>query len=232
MDNASSDKPVSDDVASDAKTRAHALARALLSIDAVVLQPADPFTWSSGRRAPIYCDNRRTLGVPSVRNAICDGFAEIVAAHALGPATWVGTATAGIPHAAWLADRLNQPMAYVRSSAKSHGRQNQIEGMVTAGDEVVIVEDLISTGGSALAAVDALRSAGTHVRAVLAIFTYGLDAAADAFREANVPLYTLTDYDTLIDVARSRGAVSDDELETLRNWRRDPAAWSEQQSAR
>ena len=216
--------------------QAAARARDLLSIDAVVLQPKDPFTWSSGLRSPIYCDNRRTLAYPRIRQSICDGFvaalthAGLVASDA--SLTIAGTATAGIPHAAWLADRLDVPMAYVRSSPKSHGRQNQIEGVVHAGDSVVVVEDLISTGRSALAAVDALRTIGAHVQAVLAIFSYEFDTAAAAFAEADVPLHTLTGYRTLIDVARADGHLSNDALASLKDWRRDPDAWSEQHADR
>ena len=211
---------------------ARALAGDLLSIGAVVLRPEAPFTWSSGLQSPIYCDNRRTLSVPRIRQAICDGFERAVQQHDWLPATLAGTATAGIAHAAWLAERVDQPMAYVRSSAKSHGRKNQIEGIVSPGDAVVVVEDLISTGGSALDAVAALRDAGADVRGVVAIFSYEFDRAETAFREANVPLHTLTGYRMLVDVARAQGDLSDDELATLHDWRRDPEAWSEQHAAR
>ena len=211
----------------DVSDRARALAGDLLTIGAVSLRPSDPFTWSSGLRAPIYCDNRRTLAYPRIRSAICADFARIVGAHDLAPATVAGTATAGIPHAAWLADRLEQPMAYVRSSAKGHGRKNRIEGVVAAGDAVIVVEDLISTGGSALGAVEALRNAGAEVRAVLAIFSYQLDTAAQAFEDAEVPLHTLTGYSTLVDVAREQNDVSADALDTRHAWRRAPQAWSE-----
>jgi orotate phosphoribosyltransferase len=225
-------RPKDPDADVEVASLSRALASDLLTIGAVVLQPGDPFTWSSGLRAPLYCDNRRTLGVPRIRQAICDGFAALVEQHDLLPATLAGTATAGIPHAAWLANRVNQPMAYVRSSAKSHGRQKQVEGIVEAGDPVVVVEDLISTGGSALQAVQALREVGADVRAVLAIFSYEFDTATAAFRNAAVPLHPLTGYRTLIDVARAQDEISDDALATLQDWRRDPEAWSEQHAAR
>lgn len=206
---------------------AWAIARDLLDIGAVVLRPADPFTWSSGLVAPIYCDNRRTIAYPRVRRVIRDGFAEIVTGRTLGSSTIAGTATAGIPHAAWLADQLDVPMAYVRSSAKEHGQGEQIEGRIEPGEEVIVVEDLISTGGSALGAVEALRRAGATVEAVLSIFTYGLDVADEAFREADVPLHVLSDFATLLEVARERDDLSEEDLDLLRTWRDDPEAWSE-----
>jgi len=207
-------------------SRAQQLARNLLDIKAVLLAPDDPFTWSSGLRAPIYCDNRLTMAYPQVRRAIRDGFATVLNDKGWAPDVIVGTATAGIPHAAWLADRLDAPMAYVRSSAKAHGRQNQIEGRVTAGQTAVVIEDLVSTGGSALDAVEAVREAGATVLAVLAIFTYELDAAAERFAAADVPLRTLTQYSTLLDAAEARGELTPEALRTLRDWRHDPEGWS------
>lgn len=211
----------------DDEERAWSLARDLLSIGAVDLRPSRPFTWSSGLRAPIYCDNRRTIAYPRIRRAICQGFAEVVRTHELGPATVAGTATAGIPHAAWLAEVLDAPMAYVRSSAKGHGQEGRIEGELEEGEDVILVEDLVSTGQSALEAVSALRAVGAHVRAVLSIFTYELEAAARAFGEADVPWYVLTNFRTLLEVAREESILSDEELEVLRSWQQDPAAWSE-----
>lgn len=202
------------------------IAADLLEIGAVALRPDDPFTWSSGMKAPIYCDNRRTLGFPKIRRAICDGFAGIVDAHNWPPSTMAGTATAGIPHAAWLADRLDRPMAYVRSSVKSHGRKNRIEGVITPGDDVLVIEDLISTGGSALDAVDAVQDAGATVHAVLAIFSYELDAAVQAFDASGVPLFTLTGFGDLLDAAEARGSLNDLQRDALAAWRADPEAWS------
>ena len=190
------------------------------------LRPGDPFTWSSGLVAPIYCDNRLTMAHPPVRRALRDGFTDVLHSAGLLPATIAGTATAGIPHAAWLAEATEQPMAYVRSSAKGHGTGARIEGRVGRGDDVVVLEDLISTGGSALDAVAALREAGATVRAVLAIFSYQLDTADDAFRAADVSRHVLTDFETLIEVAHDRERLSDAEHAVLREWRADPEAWS------
>lgn len=206
--------------------RAAQLARHLLDIEAVLLQPQDPFTWSSGLRSPIYCDNRLTMAHPPVRRVIRDGFAAVIDDEQLAPDVIVGTATAGIPHAAWLAEQLDLPMAYVRSAAKGHGRQNQIEGRIPPGASAVIIEDLVSTGGSALNAVEAVREAGGIVEAVLAIFTYELDAAAERFEDASVPLVTLTTYSALLDVAAARGDLNAADREALDAWRRDPEAWS------
>jgi len=192
----------------------------------VDLRPEDPFEWSSGLFAPIYCDNRRTLGYPTVRAAIADGFASIVRESSFLPTTVAGTATAGIPHAAWLAERLDAPMCYVRSAAKGHGRQNRIEGVVDTGDPVVVVEDLISTGSSALSAVEALQEAGATVQAVLAIFSYEFDRATTAFEDAGIPLHTLTGFHRLVDGARSAGHLSTAQVEALQTWRSDPDAWS------
>ena len=206
---------------------AQSLANALLDIDAVSLRPHDPFTWSSGLRAPLYCDNRRTLAHPSIRRSIADGFAAVVRRHEWMPLTVAGTATAGIPHAAWLAERLDAPMAYVRSEAKEHGQGRRIEGArLESGDDVVVVEDLISTGGSALDAVSALRDAGATVRAVLALFSYGLDAADAAFRDAEVACYVLTTFPVLLGVAHRQHGLSDEARDLLEEWRADPEAWS------
>jgi orotate phosphoribosyltransferase len=166
------------------------------------------------------------MAFPAVRRLIRDGLAALVDDHDLLPATIAGTATAGIPHAAWLAAATDQPMAYVRSAAKSHGTKARIEGALGAGESAVVVEDLISTGGSALDAVAALREAGVTVRAVLAIFSYQLDAADTAFREADVDRHVLTDFRTLVDVAHDEGRLSDADLDALSDWRADPEAWS------
>lgn len=206
--------------------RARAIAEALLEVEAVKLRPADPFTWSSGLVAPIYCDNRLTIAHPLVRRRIRDAFVAVLERAGLLPATIAGTATAGIPHAAWLAEAVDQPMAYVRSAAKEHGTGARIEGRVEAGDEVVVLEDLISTGGSALDAVAALREKGATVKAVLAIFSYQLDTAEAAFEEKSVARHVLTDFATLIDVAHTQNRLADEELDALKTWRRDPAVWS------
>ena len=213
--------------AAEASDRARSVARALLRIDAVSLRPHDPFTWSSGLVAPIYCDNRRTLAHPSIRRAIADGFAEVVREAGWESISIAGTATAGIPHAAWLAERLEAPMAYVRSEAKGHGQGRRIEGMrLGPGDEAVVVEDLISTGGSALEAVSAVRETGATVRAVLAIFSYGLDTAASAFEAADVEAHVLTTFPVLLNVARRQHDLSAEARTLLDDWQADPEAWS------
>ncbi len=218
--------PVSDSAFQSADGRARSIAGCLLDIGAVELRPDQPFTWSSGLVSPIYCDNRRTIAYPRVRRAIRDGFVAVLRALSLEEVTIAGTATAGIPHAAWLAEAIDRPMAYVRSSAKEHGQGARIEGDVQAGEEVVVVEDLISTGGSALEAVEALRGAGTTVRAVLSIFSFELDVADEAFRAADVPRSVLTSFRTLIDVAHEREELSNDDLDVLTAWRADPEGWS------
>jgi len=217
------DAPVADPSESDL---ARSIARSLLDVGAVKLRPSDPFTWSSGLVAPIYCDNRLTLSYPRIRRAIRDGFAAHLRERSGLPAIIAGTATAGIPHAAWLADAVDAPMAYVRDSAKGHGTGARVEGVVEAGDTVVLVEDLISTGGSALDAVEALRNVGAIVPTVLAIFSYQLDTAEAAFREAGVERFVLSDFPTLIEVAHEEERLSDAELRALKAWRADPSAWS------
>ncbi|ADU93519.1 orotate phosphoribosyltransferase [Geobacillus sp. Y412MC52] len=203
----------------------HDIAAKLLEIGAVALQPSEPFTWSSGLKSPIYCDNRLTLAYPDVRRTIADGLAELIRTHFPEADLIAGTATAGIPHAAWVSERLDLPMCYVRSQAKAHGKGKQIEGKAEPGQRVVVIEDLISTGGSSLAAVRALKEAGCEVLGVAAIFTYGLEKAKQAFAAENLPAYTLTDYNTLIETAVRLGAVSEHDLATLRKWRENPEKW-------
>lgn len=200
------------------------VAEGLLRIGAVALRPSDPFTWASGRLSPIYCDNRLTLAHPELRSTLAEALAE--RARALSPDVLAGTATAGIPHAALAADRLGLPMAYVRSAPKGHGKGNQIEGRIESGQRVVVIEDLISTGGSSLAAVEAVQRAGAEVPAVLALFTYGLDEAAARFAAAGVALEVLCDLGTLLQVAEHTGALDAEAVASLRGWRADPAAWS------
>ncbi len=195
------------------------IAQDLLVLGAVTFRPNDPFTWASGMKAPIYCDNRITMGDVAVRRRLTDGFEALIDRHDLVPEVIAGTATAGIPHAAWLADRLNLPLVYVRAKAKEHGRENLVEGALKKASRVVLVEDTISTAGSSLAAVRALRAAGAEVEAVLAIYTYGFEKAVRAFEEDGVPLFTLTDYDTLIKTAADMKRLNDDDEEMLRAWR-------------
>lgn len=206
--------------------RRRALAGDLLSIGAVTLRPGHPYTWSSGLRAPIYCDNRITLSFPRIRRSICDDFVRIANSIDPAPDVIAGTATAGIPHAAWLAASLEAPMVYVRSSSKSHGRENQVEGRLSPGQNVLLVEDLVSTGQSALQAASALQAQGANVVAICAIFTYGLDRAERSFEDAGIPLHTLTDFTTLVDVARQHDDLGATDISSLMEWREDPEAWS------
>ncbi|MDE9753701.1 orotate phosphoribosyltransferase [Staphylococcus delphini] len=195
------------------------IAKALLDIEAVSLSPNEMYTWSSGIQSPIYCDNRVTLGYPEVRTAIRDGLIELIQQHFAEVEIVSGTATAGIPHAAYISDKMNLPMNYVRSKSKSHGKQNQIEGARSEGKKVVVIEDLISTGGSSITAVEALQEAGAEVLGVVAIFTYGLNKADETFKEVGVPFYTLSSYDELIEVAREEGKISEDDIQILVEWR-------------
>ncbi|HAR6360048.1 TPA: orotate phosphoribosyltransferase [Staphylococcus pseudintermedius] len=195
------------------------IAKALLDIEAVSLSPNEMYTWSSGIQSPIYCDNRVTLGYPEVRTAIRDGLIELIEQHFADVEIVSGTATAGIPHAAYISDKMNLPMNYVRSKSKSHGKQNQIEGARSEGKKVVVIEDLISTGGSSITAVEALQEAGAEVLGVVAIFTYGLNKAGETFKAAGAPFYTLSNYDELIEVAREEDQISEDDIQTLVEWR-------------
>lgn len=195
-----------------------------MEIKAVKLSPNEPFTWASGLLSPIYCDNRVALSHPSVRSFLKNCLAEKSAAFAPFDVV-AGVATAGIPHGALLADVLEKPFVYVRSSAKDHGRRNQIEGELKPGQRVLVIEDLISTGGSCLVAVDALREVGAEVVGVLAIFQYGFDKADKAFAEKGVPFATLTNYDALVQEAARTGYVSESDLNTLKKWRENPESW-------
>ena len=208
--------------------RADAVARDLLRIGAVVLRPDAPFTWASGRLAPVYTDNRIALSHPDVRARIADGLTRLARTH--DPGAIAGVATAGIPHAALVADRLALPLCYVRAAAKGHGRQNRIEGRVARGQRVVLVEDLVSTGGSVLAAAGTLRDAGAEPAGALAVFSYGFAEADAAFAEAGLPLHTLTTFETLVRVARDDGSLSDGALDALAVWRADPVRWSRDRS--
>lgn len=204
----------------------HALAADLLDIGAVTLSPEAPFTWSSGIEAPVYCDNRRTLAHPHVRRRIADGFIEVLKRADAHPTLIAGTATAGIPHATLLAARLALPMAYVRPEAKAHGTGRRIEGADADGQRVVLVEDLVSTGESALSAARALEDAGATVNGVLAIFSYALDASADAFAGAPFPLHALTGFPALLDAAADDDQLSAPQLQALRRWHEAPEAWA------
>ncbi|MDT0014306.1 orotate phosphoribosyltransferase [Listeria cossartiae] len=201
------------------------VAEQLLAIKAVFLKPNEPFTWASGIKSPIYCDNRLTLGFPKVRQFIAQSLAEKIK-QTFGEVDVVaGTATAGIPHAAWVSDLLDLPMVYVRSKAKEHGKGNQIEGPIAKGQKVVVIEDLISTGGSSLKAVEALEEAGAEVVGIAAIFTYGLDKGKKLLEEADTKLVTLTNYDELIEVALNEKYVTPEDMATLKEWKRNPEIW-------
>lgn len=201
------------------------IAEHLLDIKAVFLQPNDPFTWSSGMKAPIYCDNRLTMSYPAIRKEIAEGLAELIKDNFPAVEMIAGTATAGIPHAAWVSDILGLPMCYVRSKAKSHGKGNQVEGNASEGQKVVVVEDLISTGGSSITAVKALKDAGCEVLGVVSIFTYELDKAKRAFEEEGVRAVSLTGYSNLIETAFNKELIKEEDLDTLRSWRENPEEW-------
>jgi orotate phosphoribosyltransferase len=203
------------------------IAKSLLEIEAVALRPNEPFTWTSGLKSPIYCDNRLTMTYPAIRDLIAEGFAAVIRERYPNAEVIAGTATAGIPHAAWVAQKLGLPMAYIRDKAKGHGKQNQIEGRIEAGQNVVVIEDLISTGGSSLKAAIAVQEAGANVNAVLAIFSYQFAAATDAFANAGIPLETLSNYSALIEVAAEIGKVKPSDIETLQSWRENPQAFGQ-----
>ncbi|MFS0778703.1 orotate phosphoribosyltransferase [Neobacillus sp. 3P2-tot-E-2] len=202
------------------------IAEKLLTINAVALKPNEPFTWTSGLRSPIYCDNRLTLSYPEVRKAIAQGLQAIILEKYPAAEVIAGTATAGIPHAAWVSDLLNLPMCYVRSKAKGHGKGNQIEGKVEKGQKVVVVEDLISTGGSVITAVQALREAGCEVLGVVSIFTYGLEKGKEAFQQEEIQSESLTDFANLVEVAIEMGYISKNDQESLLSWSDAPSEWS------
>ena len=202
------------------------LAAGLLRIGAVLLRPDEPFTWASGWRSPIYCDNRRILSDPELRSMVAEAFAAKVAELYPEAEVLAGVATGAIAHGVLVADRMCKPFVYVRPKPKDHGTGSQIEGKLPEGAKVVVIEDLISTGMSSLAAVDALRKAGADVLGMVAIFTYGFDLASERFKEAGVPLATLSNYGSLIDVATSAGLVKPSDTEVLQRWREDPAGWN------
>jgi len=204
---------------------AEEIALDLLDINAVILRPNDPFTWSSGWNSPIYCDNRLTLRYPNIRKKIAQKFVQIISEKYPNVDVITGTATAGIPHAAWVSENMDKPMSYVRAKAKAYGLGNQIEGGIQKGESTVVIEDLISTGGSAMSVVEALRFIGADIKALLSIFTYGFDKSINRFEEVGVPVHTLTDYSTLIDVASQNNYVDNSHLETLNKWRQNPETW-------
>jgi len=201
------------------------IAEYLMQIKAIKLQPSNPFTWASGWKSPIYCDNRKTLSYIHVRSYIRDSFASVVNKLYPHAELVAGVATGAIAHGALVADKLGLPFIYVRSEAKSHGLGNQIEGYFEKGQKVAVIEDLISTGGSSLNSVRALREAGCDVLGMVAIFTYGFQRAMDSFNEEKCNLHTLSDYNTLIECAVESGYIGKSEVETLKKWRMDPSVW-------
>jgi orotate phosphoribosyltransferase len=199
----------------------------LLQIKAIKLQPSNPFTWASGWKSPIYCDNRKTLSFPEVRSFIRDSFASMIWELYPGADLIAGVATGAIAHGALVADKLGLPFIYVRAGAKEHGLGNQIEGYFEPGQKVVVIEDLISTGGSSLNAVKALREADCQVLGMVAIFSYEFEKAANGFASENCTLNTLSNYTVLIETALKTGYIGEAEVETLKKWRTDPSNWGQ-----
>ena len=207
------------------KNVAHLLAEKLLKINALKLLPSIPFVWASGWNSPIYTDNRRTLSYPDVRSFIKIELTRMIMENFPDAEAIAGVATGAIAQGALVADLLNLPYVYIRSSPKDHGLENLIEGDLRQGQKVVVVEDLVSTGKSSLKAVEAVRNAGSEVVGMVALFTYGFPVAETNFEEAGVKLLTLSDYNTMLEVALKTNYICEDDLETLRRWRNDPATW-------
>jgi orotate phosphoribosyltransferase len=209
------------------KETAQKTAELLLQINAIKLQPQTPFSWASGWKSPIYCDNRITLSYPTIRKYLREQMANQIEELYGKPDAIAGVATGAIGIGMLVADYMNIPFCYVRPEAKKHGRQNQIEGKIEAGQNVVVVEDLISTGKSSILAVDALRSAGVHIKGMLAIFTYGFDFAVENFEKADVQLNTLSDYSHLLIQAEKTNYISKDDMDVLGQWRENPSEWKQ-----
>lgn len=198
----------------------------LLQINAIKLNPSNPFTWASGWKSPIYCDNRLTLSFPAIRNYIREEFAKQITEIYGKPDVIAGVATGAIGIGILVAEELGLPFIYVRPEAKKHGRQNQVEGFLQKGQNVVVVEDLISTGNSSLVAVEALKEAGANVKGMIAIFTYGFDVAEENFKKANVTLNTLSNYQDLLELAVAKKYITEDEQVTLEKWNKNPSTWN------
>lgn len=207
------------------KEQSNQIAKDLLDIEAIFLRPNEPFTWASGIKSPIYCDNRITMSYPHVRRAIAKGLAAVIKTTYPEAEVIAGTATAGIPHAAWVAELLDLPMVYIRSKAKEHGKGNQIEGRIQPNQKMVVIEDLLSTGGSVLEACEAAKREGADVLGVAAIFTYELPQVQENFDQAGLSYVTLTNYTALIESALEMGAIQESDVALLQEWRKDPAAW-------
>ncbi|MES2747115.1 MAG: orotate phosphoribosyltransferase [Bacteroidota bacterium] len=201
-------------------------AELLLQINAIKLNPSKPFLWASGWHSPIYCDNRLTLSFPAIRNYIRDEFSKQIEALYGKPDAIAGVATGAIGIGILVAEELGLPFVYVRPEPKKHGRQNQVEGFLQKGQNVVVVEDLISTGNSSLLAVEALKEAGANVKGMVAIFSYGFDVAAENFKKANVNLNTLSNYENLLNLAVEKKYITEEEQITLQEWRKNPSTWN------
>lgn len=212
-------------------TYSQRVAKALLDIHAVTLSPDKPYTWASGLHSPIYTDNRLTISYPDVRQAIYNGMEEQIKLHFADVDVIAGTATAGIPHAAWVAQEMGLPMVYVRTKPKGHGQGKQVEGVLKKGAKVVVIDDLISTGGSVLNAVHAVNNMGAKVIGVVSVFTYQLQAAEQNFLANDLKYYSVTDYSTLIKIAQENDLISADHLKSLQEWREDPVKWSNEHQA-
>ncbi len=208
------------------KTLEKIFAAELLKVKAIKLQPSNPFTWASGWKSPFYCDNRKTLSYPGLRNFVKLEIGRLIAERFPEANAIAGVATGAIPQGAMVADLLNLPFVYVRSKPKDHGLENLIEGELRPGMKVVVVEDLISTGGSSLKAVEAIRSNGCEVAGMVAAYTYGFDVATEAFKAAKVQLVTLTNYEAVVKEAVRIGYIDEDDVEVLNEWRKDPAHWN------
>ena len=204
---------------------ARQIAGRLLEIGAIQLRPQEPFTWASGWQSPIYCDNRLTLSYPEHRTYIKAHLVAQINEHFFDKEVIAGVATAGIPQGALVADAINAPFVYVRSKPKGHGMENLIEGKVEPGKKVIVIEDLVSTGGSSLKAVEALRKAGYEVLGMLSIFTYAFELAAQNFKQAEVPYISLSSYPYLLEEALAQGRITQQDVNTLSRWRQDPASW-------
>ena len=208
------------------KDTAEKTAELLLQINAIKLNPKNPFTWASGWHSPIYCDNRLILSFPAIRNFVREEFAKHIENQFGKPDVIAGVATGAIGIGMLVAEYMGLPFVYVRPEPKKHGRQNQVEGFLQKGQNVVVVEDLISTGNSSLLAVEALKEAGANVKGMVAIFTYGFDVAVDNFKNANVELNTLADYEHLLHLAVAKNYITENELVTLQEWRKSPSTWN------
>ena len=207
------------------KDTAEKTAELLLQINAIKLNPENPFTWASGWKSPIYCDNRLILSFPAIRNYVRDEFAKNIEKQFGKPDVIAGVATGAIGIGILVAESLGLPFVYVRPEAKKHGRQNQVEGFLQKGQNVVVVEDLISTGNSSLMAVEALRNEGANIKGMAAIFTYGFGVAEENFKNANIDLFTLSNYENLLDLAVQKQYITEDQQSTLQEWSEEPSTW-------